>query len=37
VGQVIDEVLHPVVKMEECLHMPPRALVRVRMSERRCT
>ena len=37
VGQVIDVDHHPNVGIEECLHMSPRALNRVRMSERRCT
>jgi hypothetical protein len=34
-AQMIDVVLYPVVRIEECLHMPPRALDRVRMSQRR--
>jgi hypothetical protein len=37
VGQVIVVVPHPVVGIEEFFHMPPRALDRVRMSERRHT
>ena len=37
VGPVTDLVPHPVVGIEECLHMPPRPLDRVRMSERRLT
>jgi hypothetical protein len=37
VGQVIVVVPQPVVGIEECLHMPPRAPDRVRMSERRRT
>jgi hypothetical protein len=36
-GQVLDVVPQPVVGIEECFHMPPRALDRVRMSERRRT
>jgi len=36
-GQVIDVVPQPVVGIEECLHKPPRALDRVRMSKRRRT
>ena len=31
VGQVIDVVRHPVARIEECVHMPPRALDRVRL------
>jgi hypothetical protein len=34
VGQLIDVVTHPIVGTEECFHMQPRALDRVRMSER---
>jgi hypothetical protein len=34
-GQVIDVVTHPVVRIEECLRIPPRALDCVRMGERR--
>lgn len=39
---VLDQVIgvlvpHPVVEFEECLQMPPRALDRFRMSERRRT
>jgi len=37
VSQVIDVVPKPVVGIEKCLYMPPRALDRVRMSERRRT
>jgi hypothetical protein len=33
----MDVVPHFVVRIEECLHMPSRALDRVRMRERRCT
>jgi hypothetical protein len=36
-GQVIDVAPHPVVRIEEYLHMPRRALDRIRMSEQRCT
>ena len=32
VGQVIDIVPHVVVRLEECLDIPPRALERFRMS-----
>jgi hypothetical protein len=37
VEQVIVVVPHPVVGIEECFHMPPRALDRVRVSEQRRT
>jgi len=37
VGQMIVVVHHPVGGIEECFHMPPRALGRVRISERRRT
>jgi hypothetical protein len=37
VAQMIDVVPHPVVRTEDCLHMPPRALDRVRTSGRRRT
>jgi hypothetical protein len=36
-AQLTDVVPHPVVRIEECLHMQPPALDRVRMSERRRT
>jgi len=37
-GQVVDILVpHPIVGIEECLQMPPRALYRVCMSERRRT
>ena len=32
VGHVVDVVSHPVVMIEECLDIPPRALDRVSMS-----